>query len=164
MGSLRCLFCSSEYDRRTGGPAYPAYGGIARVVPIFSIVCGGALSSIGLPGSTARGRFSVGWELWTYRCYGMPNRVISAGPHAVGPPRMIVNRLDNPETKVKDSTGGAAVMLPLVAPCRARAFPYGARADSALPSAMWIGSRRCLDCAGSGSTPRQGMEAMTRST
>jgi NADH-quinone oxidoreductase subunit M len=100
-----------------------AYGGIARVVPIFSLVLTVvALSSIGLPGLNGFvGEFLV--LLGSFGSYPWATGIATTGVIFAAAyllwalQRMIFNRLDNPENEsLTDLTRRElAVMLPLIA-------------------------------------------------
>jgi NADH-quinone oxidoreductase subunit M len=100
-----------------------AYGGIARVVPIFSLVLTVvALSSIGLPGLNGFvGEFLV--LLGSFGAYPWATGIATTGVIFAAAyllwalQRMIFNRLDNPENEqLTDLTRRElAVMLPLIA-------------------------------------------------
>ncbi|MGZ8398814.1 MAG: complex I subunit 4 family protein, partial [Gemmatimonadales bacterium] len=99
-----------------------AYGGIARVVPIFSLVLTVvALSSIGLPGLNGFvGEFLV--LLGSFGVYPWATAIATSGVIFAAAymlwalQRMIFNRLDNPENEgLKDlSRRELAVLLPLI--------------------------------------------------
>src|SRR5215218_1333839 len=99
-----------------------AYGGIARVVPIFSLILTVvALSSIGLPGLNGFvGEFLV--LLGSFRPYPWATGIATTGVIFAAAyllwalQRMIFNRLDNPENEgLKDlSRRELAVLLPLI--------------------------------------------------
>src|SRR5829696_225412 len=99
-----------------------AYGGIARVVPIFSLILTVvALSSIGLPGLNGFvGEFLV--LLGSFGAYPWATGVATTGVIFAAAyllwalQRMIFNRLDNPENEgLKDlSRRELAVLLPLI--------------------------------------------------
>src|SRR5688572_11292767 len=99
-----------------------AYGGIARVVPIFSLVLTVvALSSIGLPGLNGFvGEFLV--LLGSFGAYPLATSIATTGVIFAAAymlwalQRMIFNRLDNPENEgLKDLTRRElAVLLPLI--------------------------------------------------
>ena len=100
-----------------------AYGGIARVVPIFSLILTVvALSSIGLPGLNGFvGEFLVlqgSFASYPWATGIATTGVIFAAAYLLWAlQRMIFNRLDNPENEsLTDLTGRElAVMLPLIA-------------------------------------------------
>jgi NADH-quinone oxidoreductase subunit M len=99
-----------------------AYGGIARVVPIFSLILTVvALSSIGLPGLNGFvGEFLV--LLGSFSSYPWATGIATTGVIFAAAyllwalQRMIFNRLDNPENEsLTDLTGRElAVVLPLI--------------------------------------------------
>jgi NADH-quinone oxidoreductase subunit M len=99
-----------------------AYGGIARVVPIFSLILTVvALSSIGLPGLNGFvGEFLV--LLGSFGSYPWATGLATTGVIFAAAyllwalQRMIFNRLDNPENEsLTDLTGRElAVLLPLI--------------------------------------------------
>jgi NADH-quinone oxidoreductase subunit M len=99
-----------------------AYGGIARVVPIFSLILTVvALSSIGLPGLNGFvGEFLV--LLGSFGTYPWATGIATTGVIFAAAyllwalQRMIFNRLDNPENEsLTDLTGRElAVLLPLI--------------------------------------------------
>jgi NADH-quinone oxidoreductase subunit M len=99
-----------------------AYGGIARVVPIFSLILTVvALSSIGLPGLNGFvGEFLV--LLGSFGTYPWATGIATTGVIFAAAyllwalQRMIFNRLDNPENeRLTDLTGRElAVLLPLI--------------------------------------------------
>jgi NADH-quinone oxidoreductase subunit M len=99
------------------------YGGIARVVPLFSLILTVvALSSIGLPGLNGFvGEFLV--LLGSFQAYPWATAIATTGVIFAAAyllwalQRMIFNRLDNPENeRLTDLTRRElAVLLPLVA-------------------------------------------------
>ena len=115
------LLIGMIYERRHSR-LIDAYGGIARVVPIFSLILTVvALSSIGLPGLNGFvGEFLV--LLGSFGSYPWATGIATTGVIFAAAyllwalQRMIFNRLDNPENEsLTDLTGRElAVLLPLI--------------------------------------------------
>src|SRR5688500_7319795 len=115
------LLIGMIYERRHSR-MIEAYGGIARVVPLFSLVLTVvALSSIGLPGLNGFvGEFLV--LLGSFGAYPLATSIATTGVIFAAAymlwalQRMIFNRLDNPENEgLKDLTRRElAVLLPLL--------------------------------------------------
>jgi NADH-quinone oxidoreductase subunit M len=115
------LLVGMIYERRHSRMIHD-YGGIARVVPIFSLILTVvALSSIGLPGLNGFvGEFLV--LLGSFRAYPWATGLATTGVIFAAAyllwalQRMIFNRLDNPENEhLTDLTRRElAVMLPLI--------------------------------------------------